>query len=92
METIAKRHLSSSHKPEIALVVGSAHSGIETALQKEAKERKRIISTLFKVPGMGKAKKHIASIARFDFNNDKKKWEVTEIFKDPNLVLLERTK
>lgn len=74
----------------LAIVVGAGHTGIEKVLGKEDKERVRLIDRLLNVPGLGKAREKIATIARCDFDKNQNKWLVTEIFEDPYLAPLEK--
>ncbi len=77
-------------KPEIALTVGAAHHGIEKALLKEDEERVWLIDKLLSVPGLKNTREKIATIARFDFNKEKDKWELTDQSKDPHLAKIEK--
>ncbi len=90
METIAQTLKKKNKKPEIAIVVGASHYGIEKALQKEKNKRIELINFLTKLPGLEESRKRIATIARFDFDEKEKNWKVTQIFKDPLLVPLEK--
>lgn len=90
LATIAEklRQQSASARPEIGIVVGAAHVGIERSLQKSAAERKDLIQKLMMTPGLGEAQKRIATIARMDFDQDAGKWIATEISQDPHLAPL----
>jgi pheromone shutdown protein TraB len=76
-----------SKKPEIGVVVGASHIGIEGALNLDEKERKEIIGQIMNfAKGI---KKNIATIARFDYNSKTEGWELTKFYKDPFLASLE---
>lgn len=79
-----------NRKPEAAITLGARHYGIERALKEEDKERVWLIDKLLSVPGLKKTREKIATIARFDFNKEKDKWELTERFKDPHLAKIEK--
>ena len=74
-------------KPEVAVVIGQAHSGIERALQKSEQDRVAVIDKLLAVPGLGDARKKIAAIARLDFMDDGGGWKAS-ISQDPHLAQL----
>ena len=76
-----------SKKPEIGVVVGASHIGIEEALNLDEKERNEIIE---KIMNFAKGvKKNIATIARFDYDSKTERWELTKFYKDPFLASLE---
>ncbi len=76
-------------KPEVAIVLGASHTGIENALQKEDQARTELVHRLLQVPGLGESGKKIATITRLDFDKSKNSWVATKIFKDPSLAPLE---
>lgn len=88
LKTIAADTLVVDRKPEIAMVVGALHHGLESALQKDDEQRTRLIDTLLSVPGLEEARRKVANIARLDFDASSKQWEA-RIFKDPVLAGLE---
>lgn len=90
LHTIAQRLKEGvNKKPEIALIFGAGHTGIENALEKDDKDRVEIIDRLLEFPGAGDMRRRLANIARFDFDKKSDKWKLTEIFKDPVLAPLE---
>lgn len=77
-------------KPEVAIIVGRAHVGIEKALQKTEAERREIIDKILDAPKLPPATRwHIATIAKLDFNVQKNDWVAT-LLKDPVLAPLEK--
>lgn len=76
-------------KPEIGIVVGAYHVGIEKALRKSNEERIKSIDRILHFPGLKEAREKIAFIARLDFNKEQNKWVATEIFKDSYLATIE---
>lgn len=92
LKTIAD--MMSSHtegKPEVGIVIGARHTGIEAALQKEDQERVELINRLLHLPGLEETRAKIATIARMDFDEDQHVW-VASIFKDPHLAPLEQNR
>lgn len=80
---------SINKKPEIGLVIGAAHTGIEKALLEKNKERIALIDKLLRVPGLGKSRERIATIARLDFDEKPYNW-VAQILEDPELIPIEK--
>lgn len=90
LKTIANTMTSYTRgKPEVGIVIGARHTGIEAALQKEDKGRVELVDRLLHIPGLGGIREKIATIARMDFDKDKGRWVVTAITKDPHLAPLE---
>jgi hypothetical protein len=90
LTTIAKElQQKIGKKPEIGIVVGARHIGIEDALKMSKKERMEIIKRILNIPALEKLREGIATIARFDYKHEKGQWELTEFYKDPNLLELE---
>jgi hypothetical protein len=90
LTTIAEKlRQKTGKKPEIAVVVGGAHIGIEYALKMSKEERMKIIKRILSIPVLKELRKGIATIARFDYNQTTGQWELTEFYKDPNLLELE---
>ncbi|MBI2514791.1 hypothetical protein HYV91_01195 [Candidatus Wolfebacteria bacterium] len=90
LKTIAQKLSKGvSEKPEIAIVVGANHMGIERALRENEWEGLTVINKSMHAPSLKKAKEKIATIARFDFDKNRNKWMPTEIFKDPYLAEVE---
>ncbi len=79
-----------NRKPEVAITLGARHHGIEDALSKKDEERAGLIDKILSVPGLKDTREKIATIARFDFNREKNKWEMTDRFKDPHLAKIEK--
>lgn len=85
METVAENFRNEKRiDPELALVCGSSHSGIDEVLAKTNTERIFVINRLLSVPGLDEAKRRVATIARLDFDNKEGHWTAS-IFKDPTL-------
>lgn len=89
MKTVAEQFFQKDKKADVAMIVGSGHSGIEKALQKDDPERIEVIHKLLKTPGLSKARKQIATIARFDFDDANNKWKTT-LFEDPRLTSIKQ--
>jgi DNA polymerase IIIc chi subunit len=90
LTTIAKElQQKIGKKPEIGIVVGARHIGIEDALKMSKEERMEIIKRILSIPALEKLREGIATIARFDYNQTTEQWELTEFYKDPNLLELE---
>lgn len=89
MKTIAKTLINKNEKPEVAILIGAGHTGIEKALEKEDKERIELVNKLLKIPGLKKTKEKIATIARLDFDEKEGRWKAT-ILKDPKLTEIEK--
>lgn len=90
MKTISERLEIQNRKPEVTTVVGAFHHGIEEALEEDDEERVKLVDKLLSVPGLEKTREKIATIARLDFNKEKDGWELTEQFKDPHLLKIEK--
>lgn len=90
LKTIAERLETQKRKPEIAIVIGAGHTGIEEALKKSNEERVKLIDNRSDDPDLREAREKIATIARFDFNEKEGKWELTDRFKDPHLAKIEK--
>lgn len=68
-------------KPEIGIVMGGGHTGLEYALQKSREERLNIIKDW--LPWVRPEQRdNISTIARLDFNENKNDWEATIIKSD----------
>lgn len=92
LQTIAKHYEIMHHrKPEIALMLGAFHSGIENALAEAPEKRlaviKRFLETFVKKRGL----LAITDIAKTEFSDKEKRWIATEIFKDPKLEKIEKS-
>jgi hypothetical protein len=88
--TIAKEiHNEIDEKPEIGVVVGGGHIGIERALKLTTKERMNTIGKILSIPGLKGLRENVAAIARFDYDPQIGKWQLTKFYKDPSLLNLE---
>jgi pheromone shutdown protein TraB len=76
-------------KPEIGVVVGGAHIGIEGALKLTTKERMNTLRKILSIPGLKDLRENVAAIARFDYDPQTGEWWLTKFYKDPSLLNLE---
>jgi len=79
------------YKPKIAVVVGSAHHGLEDTLQENPQERLETIQRFFnafKIAGLAKETK-INQTLKFEYSPEKQRWELTEKIIDPLLKKIE---
>lgn len=88
MYTIPKMLEKEGKKPELAIVIGGAHSGIEKALRTAEKKRLKRINWLTKTPGLRKERERIATVGMAEWIEEKKGWKTT-ILKDPGLLPIE---
>jgi hypothetical protein len=76
-------------KPEIGVVVGGGHIGIEEALKLTTEERMNTIGKILSIPGLEGLRENVAAIARFDYDPQTGKWQLTKFYKDPSLLNME---
>lgn len=76
-------------RPEVAIVMGAWHRGIEDALLDDEEELIELVDELLGVPGLEETRKKIATIARFDFDEEENKWKA-RILKDRKLTEIEK--
>jgi hypothetical protein len=87
MTTVMRELAKEGHgRPNVGLVIGSAHSGMEKALEASDHDRTEVIEMVLSLPGMEEERKSLAKIARYDFVDGQ--WQVSYI-EDPALVALE---
>lgn len=80
------RWLSAEKKhPDVALIVGAAHTGVEKDLVMDATERAETLLTILSVPGLEDFREEAAAIHRFDYSANQQRWQVTYT-KDPALA------
>lgn len=90
LKTVSEKLEIQNRKPEVGISIGEYHHGIEKALKKDDEERVKLVDKLLNVPGLKKTREKIATIAKFDFNKEEDKWELTDRFKDPHLAKIEK--
>ncbi len=74
-------------KPQVAIVIGASHIGIETALQESDDERKTLLTRIFNLPitemVLKEAISNVATIAWLEYDEKLEKWVTKKIFFDP---------
>ncbi len=78
--------------PQISLVYGAGHSGLEKALTRTSEDRLAYLESILNKQGMEKIRREVSKIARVDFNERENRWEITSILSDPSLAPLESLK
>lgn len=85
MQTIAEFTNSERKKPEIGIIIGHAHIGIERSLEKKSEERTEIIKKILNFTVSNRIKEKIAKICWFNFHPKTNRWNAV-IFEDPFLL------
>ncbi|MBI2640749.1 MAG: hypothetical protein HYW91_02605 [Candidatus Sungbacteria bacterium] len=83
-------NLVKGEKPEIAITVGAAHTGLEDMLLEDPLRRGEVLEKFFSTFGIDKGKISISPIAVAMFSTEEGRWVVKEIFNDPLLNQIER--
>jgi hypothetical protein len=78
--------------PEISMVYGNGHSGLEKTLNQDEQERLNMIKSLLDRRGMEEIRRNVSNIARVDFNDKLNEWQITNVSKSPDLTALELDK
>ena len=86
LEFLAHR-LKNDNTPELAMMAGSYHSGLENMLKENSEKRLRSIKRFLKIFGVG-GSFSLSPIARIEYKENR--WFATEVIKEPELEKIEK--
>lgn len=85
LEFLARR-LRKEKKPELAMIAGVYHSGLENMLKEDQDKRLNSVKRFLKIFGGGSIS--LSPVARVEFKENR--WRATEIVKEPRLEKIEK--